>query len=339
MRTALEIGIAASSVEQNLFDELLAKIASAKSEIKLLTQLVDGHRSKAQAKLMPLILQCEKLDTELVLYVAQRLQDAPSLSKSLREKAAYVALQIGQSLLQTGRVNPELAPTLARLQEEVATNTQPGSAQSNRIIKDQEESNYSWSEAKAAHQADRVKRAKSKKSKELAGLIQQEISDSESARRMLYRKLASALHPDREQDELVRLQKTELMAQVNLANDTGDFLALLKLQGEIASFKSETTLLSKAPNYRQYNRLLQEQHKAVQAKHQKLLSDIRDEFNHPFGDITEKSLKTSLRDHVLRLQQQVEIRRFDLQNMRGDRYLKTWVKAYLVEHLVSFETR
>ena len=48
--------------------------------------------------------------------------------------------------------------------------------------------------------------------------------------REVFRKLASALHPDRETDDSQRAAKTALMQKVNQAYAAGDLLALLELQ-------------------------------------------------------------------------------------------------------------
>lgn len=45
--------------------------------------------------------------------------------------------------------------------------------------------------------------------------------------RRLYRQLASALHPDREPDDVQRLRKTALMSEANAAHEKRDWLALL----------------------------------------------------------------------------------------------------------------
>lgn len=59
-------------------------------------------------------------------------------------------------------------------------------------------------------------------------------SDLKQTLREIFRKLASALHPDREKDSAVREQKTELMQRVNNAYAAEDLLALLLLQVEVA---------------------------------------------------------------------------------------------------------
>jgi hypothetical protein len=56
--------------------------------------------------------------------------------------------------------------------------------------------------------------------------------------RAIYRKLVSALHPDREPDTQERARKTALLQRANAAHQNGDLLALLGLQLEIAMVDS-----------------------------------------------------------------------------------------------------
>ena len=51
--------------------------------------------------------------------------------------------------------------------------------------------------------------------------------------RVLYRKLAAVLHPDREPDAAERARKTALMQRLNAAHAAGDLLGLVELQLEI----------------------------------------------------------------------------------------------------------
>ena len=62
---------------------------------------------------------------------------------------------------------------------------------------------------------------------------QELVQDASRSLRAVYRQLASALHPDREQDERERQRKTRLMQRVNVAYGKQDLLQLLTLQLEI----------------------------------------------------------------------------------------------------------
>ena len=77
--------------------------------------------------------------------------------------------------------------------------------------------------------------------------------------REIYRKLASALHPDRETDERQRTEKTALMQRVNQAYTAGDLLALLELQLEIEQIDASHAATASAQRLKHYNKVLSEQ--------------------------------------------------------------------------------
>lgn len=77
--------------------------------------------------------------------------------------------------------------------------------------------------------------------------------------REVYRKLASALHPDRETDVGEREKKTEQMQRVNQAYEAGDLLALLNLQLEIEQIDTDHLASLSAERLTHYNQVLREQ--------------------------------------------------------------------------------
>jgi len=91
----------------------------------------------------------------------------------------------------------------------------------------------------------------------------QEVSQSV---REVYRKLASALHPDREPDPELRKRKTEQMQRVNQAYEAGHLLDLLSLQLEIEQI--DASHLSNLPPQRltHYNQVLREQLAEIEAE-------------------------------------------------------------------------
>jgi hypothetical protein len=77
--------------------------------------------------------------------------------------------------------------------------------------------------------------------------------------REVFRKLASALHPDRETDPVEREAKTALMQQVNQAYAANDLLALLELQLQIEQVDAGHIAGASAQRIRHYNKVLAEQ--------------------------------------------------------------------------------
>ena len=77
--------------------------------------------------------------------------------------------------------------------------------------------------------------------------------------REIYRKLASALHPDRETDPVERVIKTGLMQKANQAYAANDLLALLELQLQIEQVDAGHIATASAQRVRHYNKVLAEQ--------------------------------------------------------------------------------
>lgn len=84
--------------------------------------------------------------------------------------------------------------------------------------------------------------------------------------RDIFRKLASALHPDREPDEETRKRKTLLMQRVNQAYGANDLLALLTLQLEIEQIDAAHLSSLPAERLAHYNRILRGQLKELEAE-------------------------------------------------------------------------
>ena len=83
--------------------------------------------------------------------------------------------------------------------------------------------------------------------------------------RDVYRKLASALHPDRAADDADRSTRTALMQRVNQAYERNDLLALLSLQLEIEQVDAAHLAQQTAARVRQFNHVLAEQLAELQA--------------------------------------------------------------------------
>ena len=96
-----------------------------------------------------------------------------------------------------------------------------------------------------------------------AGLAQarrdQAAKEVSQSLREVYRKLASALHPDREPDADARQRKTLLMQRVNQAYAANDLLTLLSLQLETEQIDAEHLSSVSPQRLAHYNEILREQ--------------------------------------------------------------------------------
>lgn len=113
--------------------------------------------------------------------------------------------------------------------------------------------------AHAAREAQRAKRKKAPKQSAAQARIEAEQAESSKSIREIYRKLASALHPDRETDPQEQQRKTVLMQRVNRAYEKGNLLHLLELQLEIEQIDRRAIDGLSEARLTRYNGILEEQ--------------------------------------------------------------------------------
>lgn len=115
-------------------------------------------------------------------------------------------------------------------------------------------------EAQAA-QAEAEQAAKGARRRKTAAQQRREAEEQQATRsvREIFRKLASALHPDRETDPEEHEAKTALMQQVNRAYAANDLLTLLELQLQIEQVDARHIATASAQRLKHYNKVLSEQ--------------------------------------------------------------------------------
>jgi hypothetical protein len=110
-----------------------------------------------------------------------------------------------------------------------------------------------------AQAAEREQRAAGRRAGHAQKKREAEAQESLQSIREIFRKLASALHPDRETDPARHEAKTVLMQKVNQAYAAGDLLALLQLQVEIEQANAAEIAGGGEEKLRRYNKVLSEQ--------------------------------------------------------------------------------
>ncbi|WP_199031250.1 J domain-containing protein [Ralstonia sp. ASV6] len=108
-------------------------------------------------------------------------------------------------------------------------------------------------------EARRAAREKSPKQLAAEAREQEEQEQITLSIREVYRKLASALHPDRETDPQERDRKTRLMQRVNEAYDKGNLLHLLELQLELDHIDQRSINHLSEARLTHYNEILKDQ--------------------------------------------------------------------------------
>ncbi|WP_420211591.1 J domain-containing protein [Burkholderia aenigmatica] len=134
----------------------------------------------------------------------------------------------------------------------------------------------------AEHAAREAQRAKRKKApRQSAALAKREAEQAEASRsiREVYRKLASALHPDRETDPREQERKTVLMQRVNHAYANGKLLQLLELQLEIEQIDRHAINGLGEDRLARYNGILEDQLRELDQE----IQDVETGFRRTYG--------------------------------------------------------
>lgn len=236
-----------------------AALADWQARIARFDQSVGPVRRELHAAWRQWVLALDVASLQPGLSGAERAQ----LGELLRE-AATAWLEAGDDDAEIASVLDRHAPFPAR----PVTASDSDAPAEDAAIPD-------WEAMAAAAAALREQRSASRraaKRREREAQAAQEVSQSV---RDVYRKLASALHPDREGDARQRQRKTLLMQQANQAYAEGNLLVLLELQVEAEEVGTAQLEALDDRRLRHYISVLQDQLEQLQAETRRLEAGFR----------------------------------------------------------------
>lgn len=111
--------------------------------------------------------------------------------------------------------------------------------------------------------------------------LKTEADETSLSIREVYRKLVSALHPDREPDPQERARKTALMQRVNQAYGKKDLLRLLELQLELEHIDAHTIAGLSEHRLKHFNKILKDQLTELQQEISHVEMPFRKQFHLP----------------------------------------------------------
>ena len=189
-------------------------------------------------------------------------------------------------------------------------------------------------EAHMAQQAAQREQARSKhqqaRRKPSAKQAQAETEQANASQsiRAVYRKLASALHPDREPDTTERARKTALMQRVNQAYQENDLLSLLQLQLEIEQIDQNALDGIAEDRLKHYNKVLGGQLEELQHAVQMLEHRFKRQYTvGPHERVNPATLVKVFVRHKQRLVADTQALQRQLKALGGDlKYFKLWLR-------------
>ena len=159
--------------------------------------------------------------------------------------------------------------------------------------------------------------------------LKAEADETHLSMREVYRKLVSALHPDREPDAAERTRKTALMQRVNQAYEKKDLLHLLELQLAIEQIDARVIANLSENRLKHFNKILLEQLAELQHEIMQVQMPLRHQFGlQPYQPLSLKTAMprlmkdiTELKNHIRQIEKEIKVPT----DMVA---FKIWIKAY-----------
>jgi hypothetical protein len=183
-------------------------------------------------------------------------------------------------------------------------------------------------EEAAAQDARRARRKKSAKQRAAEARRETEQRSTGKALQDVYRVLAKALHPDREQDPVERARKTEVMREINVAYEAKDLLRLLELQLELEQVEAAQADALAEERLGHYVRILEDQARQLAVELEELGLPFRLELGlAPSERLAPAQVISRVRDDAAEVKQQIATMERDLAAFQDAARLKAWLKA------------
>ena len=179
-----------------------------------------------------------------------------------------------------------------------------------------------------AYAENEVTRKKSRREEARAARQEAEEKQLSQSIREVFRKLASALHPDREPDPVEKARKTALMQRANDAYEKGNLLQLLELQLELEHIDQAHLAAIRPERLKHYIKILKGQLGDLDMEIRCVEDHLMAEFGlPPFKPIHPRDLLPMLQQDMATCQGQIAELHQQLQAAADPKQLKTWLKT------------
>ena len=217
-----------TSAQRN-FRDLIARIESSEAQLLEINSLAETFRRLYDNKLSPLQAARDAMNREMILFLDESLMRkkwSATQGATIEEILCSLAAR-----MVDGEHDAEMVAILERYSNADDDLDDPPDAEFVSELERVLEGDFAAGTRTKGddHEPHDAKPHGGKKSKGQQKTDQQAI-DAGKLLKEIYRRLTSAIHPDREPDDAERIRKTALMAEANKAYESGNLLKLLQLQ-------------------------------------------------------------------------------------------------------------
>ena len=328
---------------QKAFNNLIKQVEKKRAQLMAWEAAIPSFQQKYTRELAPLVEASAEIQVEMV-HCLDRIIGQKGLSKAERRTVADLIVELAETLLAE-RGDEKLkalynkyshvdydsqeAGELAYMKDlfEEMTGFDLGDDVDLRSPEDVIRRAQAQMEEKLAQEGHKPKRKKSAKQIAREEKQQAEAQQIRLSLREVYRKLASALHPDRETDPQERERKTALMQRVNQAYEKNNLLQLLELQLELEHIDQSHLNNLGEERLSHYNKVLKEQLHELDDEIIHVEGNFRMRFGiDPFVRLSPATLMRHLAHDIALTQRTIRETKKDLADLQDIKKAKAWLK-------------
>ena len=341
---------------QKLFNTLVKKIETSRHDLAQWQAAMDAYRQKIASDYMPLLERFKGLQADMALALDRALE-RHKLTPSERRFVAEVICDVAHPLVVESddpvmkalydkhsevSFDAEAAAAALGMQEVMSrafgieldedadiSTPEDVMAQIQLQIKNaRQEEMAQQEESQEMEQAERTVRKKTAKQQAREDKQKADLLQTSQSIREVYRKLASALHPDRESDPAERARKTALMQRVNQAYDKKDLLLLLELQLELEHIDAASIANLSEDRLKHFNKILKEQLAELAEEIAYLEQPMRQMFRLPsYLRLAPQGVMPRLLTDIAEMQRHIRQIKKDIELPGDTAAFKAWIKA------------
>jgi hypothetical protein len=337
------------SKNQKAFNKLIKQIEQKRLQLAAWEAMIPRYQKKHIDEMVPLMDTIVDLQTKIVIKL-DHAHGKKGLTRNERRTLSDLILNLTSSVPGVD-TNPELRAIYNRHSD---TDIETDIAHDKQMVKemleemmgieldddldlDSPEVFMRQAQAKlaemremdaAAEELRQSKRKKTAKQLEREAAKDAEEKDISDSIREVYRKLASALHPDREPDPEERERKNALMQKVNKAYDSRNLLQLLELQLELEHIDPAALAQLSDDRLKRYNTILKDQVRELDMELIHVESDFIARFHvDAFGTLKPESLLRQLEIELVQKNHNVRQMERDLTTFNDINGVKAFLRA------------
>lgn len=340
------------SKSQKLFNTLVKKIEASRHDLARWQATMDIYRQKVASDYIPLLDKFKGLQADMVLALDQAL-DCHTLTKPERRFVAEVICRMAEPLV--AKSDDAVMKAIYNKHSDMDFDAQEAAAaksmqaamsemfgveiddaanvSSPQDVLDQVKLHLEKEQLLEMERQDEAqqRRSQRKKTAKQQAREDRQKADSEQTSqsiREVYRKLVSALHPDRESDPAERARKTGLMQRVNQAYDKKDLLLLLELQLELEHIDAATIAGLSEDRLKHFNKILKDQLAELEQEIAYLEQPMRQMFRlPPHLMLQPQGVMPRLLKDIAELQRHIRQIKRDIEIPGYLAVFKAWIKA------------